>query len=149
MGLRLSPIGGPATVMMVMMMMMTLLVRDAGVLAGRISGDVADDQLGTVAFGVVAATEIFPVSWFIQGLLATERRMAAACLVTGGHVQILPSLTVVTIKTAPALRGTAVETGDGVAIGRRAMTIVLAASSAVSAVKTKKTNVIIYLIISL
>lgn len=73
---------------------MALLVGDAGVFAGRISRDVAYDQLRAVAFGVVA-TEVLSVSWFIQGLLATERRMTG--LVAGGLVQVLPGLTVVPI----------------------------------------------------
>lgn len=101
--------------MMMMMVVMTLLVGDAGVFAGWISGDVADDQFRAVAFGVVVTAEVLSVSWFIQGLLATERRMIG--LVAGGLVQILPGLAVVPIQTSSALRGTAVETGDGVAIG--------------------------------
>lgn len=101
MGLRQSPIGRRATVMVMMMMVMTLLVRDAGVLARWVGSDVADDQLRAVALGVVTA-EVLSVSWFIQGLLATERRMIG--LVTGGLVQILPGLTVVSIQATSALR---------------------------------------------
>lgn len=128
-GLRLSPVGRRATVMMMVMVVVTLLVGDAGVLAGRISGDVAYDQLRAVALGIVAA-EVLSVSWFIQGLLATERRMAG--LVTGGLVQVLPGLTVVPIQTSPALRRAAVEAGHSVAVGRRTMTVMLTASSTVS-----------------
>lgn len=128
-GLRLSPVGRRATVMMMMMVMVTLLVGDAGVLAGRVSGYVAYDQLRAVALGVVAA-EVLSVSWFIQGLLATERRMTS--LVAGGLVQVLPGLTVIPIQTSSTLRGAAVEAGYGVAVGRRTVTIMLTASSTVS-----------------
>jgi hypothetical protein len=86
--------------MMMMMVMMTLLVGDAGMFAGWISGDVADNQFRAVAFGVITA-EVLSVSWFIQGLLATERRMIG--LVAGGLVQILPGLAVVPIQTSSAL----------------------------------------------
>lgn len=128
MGLRLPPVGRRASVMMMMVMMMTLLVGDAGVLARRVRGDVADDQLRAVALGVVAA-EVLPVSRLVQGLLAAERRMAG--LVASGLVQVLPGLPVIPVQAAPTLRGTAVETGDGVAVGRCTVTIVFAAPSAV------------------
>lgn len=130
MGLRLSPIGRRASMMMMMVMMMSLLIGDAGVLARRVRGDVADDQFRAIALGVVTA-EVLPVSWFIQGLLATKRRMTGG-LVAGGLVQILPGLAVISIQTSSTLRGTAIETGDGITIGRCTVTIVSTASSAVS-----------------
>lgn len=99
MGLRLSPIRRRASVMMMMVMVMTLLVGDAGVFVRRISGDVADDQFRTVAFGVVTA-EVLSVSRFIQGLLTTEWRMIR--LVAGGLVQILPGLAIIPIQTSSA-----------------------------------------------
>lgn len=129
MGLRLPPVGRRASVMMMVVMVMTLLIGDAGLLARRVRGDVADDQLRAVALGVVTA-EVLPVPWFIQGLLAAERRMAG--LVAGGLVQVLPGLAIIPVQAAPTLRGTAVEAGDGVAVGGGAVTIVLAAPSAVS-----------------
>lgn len=115
MRLRLPPVGRRASVMMMMVMMMTLLIGDAGMFARWICGDITDDQLRAVALGVVTA-EVLPVSWFIQGLLATKRRMTTG-LVAGGFVQILPGLAIIPIQASSALRGTAVETGDGIAIG--------------------------------
>jgi len=114
MRLRLPPIGRCVSVMMMMVMMMTLLIGDAGVLARWICGDITDDQLRAVAFSVVTA-EVFPVSWFIQGLLATKRRMTG--LVASGFVQILPGLAIISIQPSSTLRGTAIKTGDGIAIG--------------------------------
>lgn len=125
----LSPVGRCTSMMMMMVMMMTLLVGDTGVLGRRISGDVADDQFRTVALRVAAAV-ILPVSWFIQGLLATEWRVVS--LMAGALVQILPCLTVVPIQTSSTLRGATIETGHGIAVWRRTVTIVFTASPTVS-----------------
>ena len=129
MRLRLPPFRRRVTVVMVVVMMMTLLVGDAGLLAGWVCGDVAHNQFRAIPFGVVA-TVIFSVSWFIQGLLATEGRMTG--FLAGCLVQIFPSLTVVSVQASSTLRRTAAETGHGVAIRGCTVPVMLAASATTS-----------------
>jgi len=140
MGLRLSPIRRRVSMMVMMMMMVTLFVGDASVFARWIGSDITDDQFWAIALGIVTA-EILSVSWFIQGLLATEWRMTG--LMTSGFVQIFPGLTVVAVQATSALRRTAVETGDSITIGRCTVTIMLAASSAVSIITMQNTLMIL------
>lgn len=122
-----------------MVMMMSLLVRiSRSVALTRVS--IANDQFRTISFDVGAAVAIVvSVTGLVECLLTSQRRVIRACagradFLTGRRlVKIFPSLTIVAVQTTSTTRRSAVETRDGVAVGRGSMPIVLASSTSVSA----------------
>lgn len=110
---RVAPLLVAARLVVVMMVMVALLL-------GRL-GAVGHDQLGAVAV-------LLGVPVRLLRILATGGSSGRPRLAGRRLVQVLPRLPVVAVQAVARLRARGVEGGDGVAVGRGAVPVMLGAA---------------------